>query len=116
VDHAQTLEVAPGPLDFDQAEAKYAYERILVPLNAHVAKAATAHKWRLVSGSQQRFAKHGYCSADRWIVGLVESLANQGNQNGTLHANVTGNKEQAALAVPKLRADFYKNGRTRQPR
>ena len=106
----------PGPLDFDQAEAKYAYERILVPLNAHVAKAANTHKWRLVSGSQQRFAKHGYCSGDNWIVGLVESLTNQGNQNGTLHANVKGNRIQAEINVPKIRADFYKNDRTRAPR
>ncbi|HEU0305084.1 MAG TPA: hypothetical protein VFR32_10950, partial [Gaiellaceae bacterium] len=30
----------PGSLDFDQSEAKYAYQRILVPLNAHVAAAA----------------------------------------------------------------------------
>lgn len=106
----------PGSRDFDQAEAKYAYERILVPLNAHVAAAAKRHKWGVLSGSQRRFAEHGYCSSNPWIVSLTESISKQGNQNGTLHANVKGNEVQAGLAAPKLRADFYKNGRTRVPK
>jgi hypothetical protein len=106
----------PGSLDFTQAEAEYAYKRILVPLNAAVAKAAKVHKWRVVTGSARRFREHGYCSSDPWIVGLVESFANQANQNGTLHANVRGNREQASLVVPKIRSDFYAAGRTRAPR
>ncbi len=100
---------------FTRAEAKWAHDSILVPLNAAVEAAAKKHKWRFISGSQKAFGPHGYCAKTPWIVGLVESLSNQANENGTLHANAKGNEVQASFNVPRVRADFYKGGRTRAP-
>jgi hypothetical protein len=100
---------------FDGAEAKWAYEHLLVPLNKAVAEAAANYHWHLVAGAQKEFGPHGYCSPTPWIVGLRESLLNQANANGTLHATVVGNGIQSDLVVPQVRAGFYKGGRTRRP-
>ena len=82
--------------DFDRAEAQ-------------------KHGWRLIKGSEQGFRSHGYCSTDKWIVGLTESIASQGDGNGTLHSTTRGNTFQAGLVVKRMRVEFYANGRTRQP-
>ena len=47
-------------------EMKWAYEKIMVPLNAAVKAAADAHGWHYVDGIAERFRNHGYC-ADRTI-------------------------------------------------
>lgn len=103
-------------VDFTRAEAKWAYDRVLQPINAAVAAAAKKHKWRLVSGNAAGFRTHGYCSKDPWIVGLTESFAQQGDVNGTLHSTTRGNTFQAARAVSVIRDQLYAGGRTRAPR
>lgn len=88
---------------FSRAEGEWAYEHVLAPLNHQVQAAATAHGWTLVWGAAQRFHTHGYCSASRWIVGLVESLKYQHTKYGTLHANARGHRETANLVLSRLR-------------
>ncbi len=100
---------------FDRAEAQWASDSVLTPLNQAVRAAAQKHGWRLVVGSEQGFRTHGYCSPDPWIVGITESLARQGDGNGTLHSTVRGNTFQAGLVYGQMRLEFYKDGRTRVP-
>ena len=102
-------------LDFDQAEARWANESVLTPLNAQVRAAATLHGWRLIDGVASRFTEHGYCSSDPWIVGLFESLERQHDHNGTLHATTYGNRQTAVLALRRLLPELYPGGSARRP-
>jgi hypothetical protein len=45
-------------------EMKWAYEKVVVPLNEAVQAAASAHGWNYVGGIAESFRNHGYC-ADR---------------------------------------------------
>jgi lysophospholipase L1-like esterase len=106
------ISLSPGSrlLAFDQEEAEWAYNEFLLPLNAAVRAAAEANGWTFVSGAQQLFRRHGYCSADSWIVPLTESTYNQRSLEGTLHANAEGHQIQsrilfAALAKSGLAVD-----------
>lgn len=100
-----------GHGSFSQTEADWAYDAVLVPLNAAVATAAKRHGWSLVAGAQQLFRRHGYCSADSWIVPLTTSLLRQGlfwkglgaAKAGTLHADAAGHQIQARLVVAALK-------------
>lgn len=116
-EHGRTCDplISTGLTAFDRAEAEWAAGRVLIPLNEAVRAAAQKHGWRLVTGSQEGFRRHGYCSQDPWIVGLTESLASQGDANGTLHSTTRGNTFQAARAFSSLRLELYANGRTRRP-
>jgi GDSL-like lipase/acylhydrolase family protein len=99
---------------FSQSEAAWAYSNVLVPLNDAVAAAAARHGWRLISGAQQAFRKHGYCSTDSWITTLTESFSNQHDKNGTLHANETGQVVDSKLALRVLEPDLLPGGKPRQ--
>jgi GDSL-like Lipase/Acylhydrolase family len=105
----------PGKGAFTRAEAKWAHDQVLVPLNAAVRAAAQKHGWRLVTGAAAGFRTHGYCSKDSWIVSLTESLLNQLNKEGTLHSTARGNTFQAGAVVNAMRREFYGGGRTRPP-
>ena len=103
-DFCDPLMSVVGGRVFSRAEAEWAFEGILAPLNHEVLKAALEHGWTLVWGAAQRFRTHGYCSTSPWIVGLRESLKNQGfKPYGTLHANVRGHRETANLVLARLR-------------
>ena len=105
----------PGKGTFDQAEAAWAFQHVLTPLNKAVAAAAGKFHWHLLSGVGQAFAAHGYCSSDPWIVGLTESLANEGTTYGTLHANAVGQRSVAALLYRQLAPALFPGGKPRQP-
>lgn len=109
----------PGPRGgFDRAEAQWAHDEVLVPLNAAVAKAAKRNKWKLIRGAYGRFREHGYCAFPPklgWIVWLSESLYKQGNAEGTLHSSSVGNDAQEKYAFEALRRGLYPNGVARRP-
>ena len=100
---------------FDGAEAKWARESLLLPLNEVIRSAAEAHRFRAVTGSETWFQGHGYCATDSWIVQLTGSFLGQLNKEGSLHATTTGNREQAKFATKIVRGDLYAGGRTRRP-
>ena len=114
-DFCNPLISVPGKGSFTRAEAMWAHDQVLVPLNAAVRAAAQKHGWRLAKGAQEGFRTHGYCSQDSWIVSLTESLLNQLNKEGTLHSTTRGNTFQAGLVVKTMRLEFYAAGRTRPP-
>ncbi|MFN3220242.1 MAG: GDSL-type esterase/lipase family protein [Acidimicrobiales bacterium] len=105
-------------LDFDRAEATWAADSILGPLNDAVRAAATRHGWTIVRGAERGFVPHGYCAgSERWIVTLLDSEAAQGNIDGTLHANREGNEFQRDRMVAQVRNHFtLPSGGPRPPR
>lgn len=106
------LAVKRTKLSFSAVEADWAYDDFLVPLNGAVAAAAKRHGWHLVSGAQQLFRPHGYCSTDSWIVPVTTSAFQQWSLEGTLHANPVGHEHQARLVVAALE----RNGISGKPR
>jgi len=114
-DFCNPLISVPGKGSFTRAEAMWAHDQVLVPLNAAVRAAAQKHGWRLVTGATEGFRTHGYCSQSSWIVSLTESLLNQLNKEGTLHSTTRGNTFQAGLVTKAMQLEFYAGGRTRRP-
>ncbi len=95
--------IRAGSYVLTQPEASWAYERLVVGLNAAVAAAAAANGWHVVRGIQEAFRRHGYCSSSSWIVGLSESLQSQGDIAGTLHPNRQGQVIISRLVVSELK-------------
>lgn len=110
--------VGPASRDFDQAEATWAAESVLGRLNDAVRAAAVRHGWTAVRGAEQGFVRHGYCAgAARWIITRQDSKRRQGDQFGTLHANLEGNEFQRDRVVALVRDDFISpSGGIRPPR
>lgn len=86
-------------------EADWLSQNFSTPLNAALAavvnranNASGPHPvWHFVTGISQAFVGHGYCAPDgiRWINTLTDSVASQGDQNGSMHPNPQG---QQAIA------------------
>lgn len=88
-----------------RAEAQWAYERLLRPLNGKVETAAARNGWEMVAGISGDFERHGICARDRWVRGFGESIFSQHDWLGTLHPNEEGQRRiarrvAAAIAVP----------------
>lgn len=110
-----SVDVGGQRLELTAAEAQWLLDNFLTPLNAEVLRAAAAHAWNIVGGAPQRFAGHGYCAADPWVVRYEESLLAQGDANGTLHPNRSGHEALAQPVYTALRADLYPGGHARRP-
>ncbi len=104
--------------DFDQAEATWAADEVLLPLNRIARAAASRYGWHFVSGAETGFVRHGYCAGNQsWIVTRAQSKARQGDENGTLHSTLEGNVFQRNRVFPVVRNDFYESDeRPRPPR
>ncbi|HEX8066621.1 MAG TPA: GDSL-type esterase/lipase family protein [Thermoleophilaceae bacterium] len=102
--------------EISEAEARDAYDRMLLPLNAAVRAAADAHGWRHVGGVQAEFGEgHGYCSRRTWIRRLEESVVRHGAFRrgavlGTLHPNAHGHGAIAGRLAQALAAGLYPDG------
>jgi lysophospholipase L1-like esterase/Ca2+/Na+ antiporter len=76
-----------------QAEARWAYESLLSPLNRKIAEAAKRNDWLLVDGISADFERHGYCAKDeRWVRLLTHSAVRQRDPWGTLHPSEEGHR------------------------
>jgi PKD repeat protein len=69
---------------------EYAHDTILSPLNRAVQTAAAAYGWKVVSGAEQAFLDHGYCSSDPWITTITESALTEFAAAGAFHPNDAG--------------------------
>ena len=89
------------------AESQWASTDMMVRLNQQVSAHAGRAGWKYVGGIYAPFRTHGYCSTDRWIVQLTESLLGQGNVDGTIHPNRLGHALYGQRIANSLTADFY---------
>jgi hypothetical protein len=74
---------------------KWGYRNVVVPLNAHIQRAAGEHGWHYVGGIMGDFRRHGLCATNPWVVSPTESRGRQGNFNGSWHANLAGQQDIA---------------------
>lgn len=108
-------EIFSGPdLDLSLDDWR-AIKKLGVDLNALIHEVAAANRWIVVDGIAERFAGHGYCAtADprrpggarnrrgSYFVSAEQSCRNQGDFEGTMHANEHGHEvyaERIAAAV-----------------
>ncbi len=59
-------------------------------LNSHGEDAAGRNGWAYAGGGTALFATHGYCADHSYFRGFVDSVAMQGDREGTLHPNAAG--------------------------
>jgi hypothetical protein len=86
-----------------RAEARWAYEGLLRPLNLEVAAAAVRNRWHLVDGIASDFRRHGYCAGKAgWVRRLTGSLFSQRDVWGTLHPSLPGHTAIAKRVAPPL--------------
>jgi outer membrane protein OmpA-like peptidoglycan-associated protein len=85
-------------------EAAWARDYVTAEINAGVRAATVAHGWRYVGGIAARFARHGYCASDPWVVRLGQSGSAQGDPNGAFHPNRAGHQAYADALARPLRA------------
>jgi hypothetical protein len=106
------LPLALGVSLVNLTDAQFASSTLIAPLNTVITNAATKYKWTLVTKISTDFRTHGYPSTSRWIRTLGESLAMQGDVDGTFHPNAAGHLDiagnllatyQASLTKPKRR-------------
>lgn len=69
---------------------EYMHDAILLPLNRAVVSAASVYGWKAVTGAEQAFLNHGYCSSDPWITTITSSLQTEHALNGGFHPNEPG--------------------------
>lgn len=106
----------PGKGVFDLAEASWAYNSVLAPLNRSIRTAAQKHGWRVVKGIAEEFSTHGCCAGSAaWIRSLTGAFALQGDRFGTLHATPEGNRATAAKVNSVLTSSLYPSGKPRAP-
>jgi lysophospholipase L1-like esterase len=91
-----------------RAEAQWAHEAVLRPLNAEIEAAATRNGWRFVSGIAADFERHGYCAhgGERWVRLLTASAARQLDHNGTMHPSRPGHAAIARRVARPLAAEL----------
>lgn len=93
-----------GPGLTTDAEAQWAYEELLRPLNREIGAAAERNGWQRLGGIASDFEHHGYCAEEkRWIRTLPEALA-MDNPAGTVHPNEEGHKAIARRVAGPLAA------------
>ena len=99
-------------IGLDAGEFAFAAGSVLRPLNDAVAAAAHKNGWTLVPIVSSDFREHGYCSRDRWVVGVTESLFSSSGSPlvkplGTLHPNANGQLAISARIAPPLATTLW---------
>jgi hypothetical protein len=112
-------------------EAEWAFLEVLQPLLAAGRNAAETHGWTYVDGIVEKFAAHGYCARDSWIVRIAGAASRAPGFFGVLnlrrvfrsmrqfpfHPENDGHRAYAELVAKTLRNDFYDSGgEPRRPR
>jgi lysophospholipase L1-like esterase len=82
------------------ADSAARIQRLGRHLNDTIRQAAQTYGWTYVDGVTPAFDGHDYCArSSRWFVNLNDSLATQGDVDGTAHPNHVGQEALANLIV-----------------
>jgi lysophospholipase L1-like esterase len=79
----------------EQARARSDF---LTPLNATIARAASDHGWHVMPG-ESAFYGHAFCSGERRINAVLDSLSTQGDHMGVAHPTSSGYESLAQIAL-----------------
>ena len=97
-------------------EVAFLFTGLLQPLNTAIAATNGRLGWNVVSLAAADFVHHGYCAPGTWVVSRALSFLGQGDQNGSMHPNITGHQEISRLMGVALRPQLYPGGKARPPR
>jgi hypothetical protein len=101
--------LGPGDVTLiNKQDAVLASRQIIPALDAAISAAAQAYRWTSVAGIDADFRTHGYPSTSPWIRTIGQSIAMQGNDDGTFHPNAAGQRD---IAKRLLAAYFGASGR-----
>jgi lysophospholipase L1-like esterase len=91
-------------LDLTRADARVVKESV-DRLNAALAGHAAKLGWTFISGISKAFSGHGYCvtGAPRFFVQAEESMAAQGDTEGTVHPNQAGHEASGRIMADSIR-------------
>lgn len=106
---------APFPGNITGTEAQWASTSVVGGLNAIGTAAASTHRWHRVGGIASQFLTHGYCAPSHWVVRFLESLATQGDINGTIHPNRSGQGVYGDRLRASASNDLLPNSSPRRP-
>lgn len=110
-EHGETCaHTLPG---VDRAEAEWAQESIVGPLNVALRDAIGDTQWLLVGGVREAFETHGICASperNRWIVRIPDSLWEGAGFRGPLHPNRDGHRALSRMIEPVLAATVGSTG------
>jgi len=98
-----------GPLGIpliSKADAQFASQKIIPPLNADIASAAKKYHWTLVAGFTTDFLTHGYPSTTSWIRSVGQSIEMEGDDDGSFHPNAAGQLDIANYFLASYMANL----------
>jgi len=82
-------------------------------LNQVIVGTGTSLGWTPVTGIDEAFRLHGYCSTATWIVRIKASFETQATYWGIAHPTKTGHEAYATHIAAALHNAFYQDGVTR---
>ncbi|MGH7690846.1 MAG: hypothetical protein ACREN3_14665, partial [Gemmatimonadaceae bacterium] len=85
-------------------------------LNSDVRAAAQQFGWNFVTGIYAAYTPHGYCAHDHWVNRIDESYLHQGDMQGMVHPNRSGQQFSAGAIETALLKQLYPNGTDAPPR
>jgi lysophospholipase L1-like esterase len=92
----QPAAITLGPLAaISLADSQFTSSQLIAPLDHAIAAAANQFGWTLVTQIYRDFNTHGYPSTSSWFRTPAESLALEGNVDGSLHPNAMGHLDFA---------------------
>ncbi|HEX6130210.1 MAG TPA: VCBS repeat-containing protein, partial [Actinomycetota bacterium] len=83
-------------------EAQWASTAVVGEMNQRVHATGTNQGWNVVTGITSQFLDHGYCADDHYVVQVLESFANQNDQNGGFHPNGKGQAVYARALTDRI--------------
>jgi hypothetical protein len=75
------------------ADAKVAYDEVIVPLSGTMCKAAETNRWHFVDGLIAAASDHGYCTQERWFNRFTDATSAEHKMAGSMHPNVLGHHD-----------------------
>ena len=75
-------------------------------VNTHLVQAARRHGWWRITSTKNLFRHHGYCADTTWFRSRQSSQNGQGNNMGTAHPNLQGQRETARYVRQFVRTNI----------
>jgi lysophospholipase L1-like esterase len=96
------------PLELSVADTRM-LKGLAEELNRRLREQANRLGWFYISGIASAFSGHGYCTDDkhRYFVRAKESLASQGDTEGTIHPNSLGSQVIAAAIAAAVKRNTF---------
>jgi hypothetical protein len=88
-------------------ESQWLRDTVTSELNELVSEAAADHRWTLVDGIFDAYARHGYCSSQPWLRRIQDAFRMQGTKEGAVHPTAEGHEVYREGYLAALQAGLY---------